>query len=60
MHWERTKVWIVAVLSSWLLVAGCGQKGPLYLPEKEVQTDGSADAEKKRDTDNAAPEGVRY
>ncbi|MEH6578308.1 MAG: lipoprotein [Amphritea sp.] len=27
------KHWWVAVLISFMLLGGCGQKGPLYLPE---------------------------
>lgn len=60
MDWDFNKAWVVALATSGLLAVGCGQKGPLYLPEKEVQTDSAAEAKKKRDADNAAPEGVRY
>ncbi len=37
-----TNLLAVAVVAIFLL-AGCGQKGPLYLPESPEQTEGSTD-----------------
>ncbi len=48
MHSAATKsaIWLlIAALASVALLAGCGQKGPLYLP------DDSSQAQKKKSTD---------
>ena len=42
----KSAIWLlIAALASVALLAGCGQKGPLYLP------DDSAQAQKKKSTD---------
>ena len=48
MHTAATKsaTWLlIALLATAALLAGCGQKGPLYLPDDSTQ------AQKKKSTD---------
>ncbi len=37
MRFDGKRAWLAAVLGG-LFLAACGQKGPLYLPEKETAT----------------------
>ncbi|WP_194757437.1 LPS translocon maturation chaperone LptM [Aliidiomarina indica] len=44
---KRTKT-IMLALTTLLVLAGCGQKGPLYLPEEPEQTEPEAQAQVER------------
>ena len=40
---NRTRLPVALLLAAAMLVAACGQKGPLYLPENETATDAAAE-----------------
>lgn len=58
MCWEHSKTVALGVLLVTFAMTSCGQKGPLYLPEKESKQEPSTTETQKR-TDKA-PERVRY
>lgn len=39
MGYSRTAKLTLLVLAALLLLGGCGQKGPLYLPDKQQEED---------------------
>lgn len=41
---KRSKAVLAACLALFLLLVGCGQSGPLYLPEEPPAADGSGDS----------------
>lgn len=50
-HLRKTKLLAFTVFAGSLLLAACGQKGPLYLPDKEPEA-----AEKKAESAAATTE----
>lgn len=52
---HRINLPLAALLAASLLAAGCGQKGPLYLPVEEVPADAAA-AEDADEEDTTATE----
>ncbi|RUO18764.1 hypothetical protein CWE08_11075 [Aliidiomarina iranensis] len=42
---------LVSLICSLILLAGCGQKGPLFIPEPEQQTEPS-ETQQEEDVDN--------
>lgn len=50
-HLRKTKLLLLAVFAGFLVLAACGQKGPLYLPDK-----GTKAAEKQPEAMAPAPE----
>ncbi|MYH90542.1 MAG: lipoprotein [Gammaproteobacteria bacterium] len=56
---HRINLPLAALLAAALLAAGCGQKGPLYLPGEEVPADAAAEEDaddKSTEEDTTATE----